>query len=768
MNRPSIARRVRPGELRQRLKRMVLASVCLTQCLANACWAQSLPRATPESVGMSSEHLAHIDTLVEQGIDDKKMPGCVIAVGHRGKLVFLKAYGNRRLLPEPEPMQTDTVFDMASITKPVATATSVMVLWEQGKIRLRDRVASLIPEFAANGKDKITVEQLLTHQGGLIPDNALQDYYDGKEKAFERIYQLSTYVEPGSKFVYTDVGFLLLANLVERLSGQDIHQFSQQYVFQPLGMHETGYVPRAELHPRCAVTEQRDGQWMQGEVHDPRAYQLDGIAGHAGLFSTAEDLAVYAQMMLNGGTYHGKRILSERTVEIMTKGYQVSSGIRGLGWDKRTGYSSNRGENLTEEAFGHGGFTGTVLWIDPGLDLFYILLSNRVHPNGKGSVNHLAGRIGTVVAAAVGKASSSEQPAVRDIEIRSAEPASVEPAADGQTHYKPSPTRVKTGLDVLKESQFAALEDLRVGLITNHTALDQNGNWILPLLHNAQNVNLTTVFSPEHGLEGKLDIPKISDSRDDATGLKVFSLYGADRKPTAEQLRNVDCLVFDIQDIGTRFYTYISTMGLAMQAAQEQGKQFFVLDRPNPIGGEIVSGPMLDDGKESFVGFHNIPVRHGMTAGELAQMFRSELGLSDLRLTVLPLANWQRNQLFDESGLLWVNPSPNMRNLNQAILYPGIGLLETTNLSVGRGTDTPFELIGAPWMDAQQLASELNARQLPGITFIPRVFTPASSVFAGKECRGINVLITDRQAVEPLRVGLEIAVALRRLHSDEW
>ena len=721
-----------------------VAFCALTVGLPSSGHAQHLPRVAPEEVGMSSQHLAEIDRIVAEGIAQKKMPGCVVAVGHRGKLVMLKAYGNRRLFPEPEPMQTDTVFDMASITKPVATATSVMVLLEQGKIRLRDRVADIIPEFGVNGKDQITVHQLLTHQGGLIPDNALKDYYDGKQKAFERIYNLETYVEPGSKFVYTDVGFLLLADLVEKLSGKNVHEFSQEHIFGPLGMIETGYVPAESLQARCAVTEQREGEWIRGQVHDPRAYELNGIAGHAGLFSTAEDLAVYAQMMIGGGKYQGKRILSEATVQKMTKAYTVNGGTRGLGWDKATRYSSNRGELLSESAFGHGGFTGTVLWIDPELDLFYIFLSNRVHPNGKGSVNHLAGRIGSVIASAIDTFPSDES-----------EQAEAE-------------MPVKTGLDGLLESDFATLKGKRVGLITNHTALDSRGQWIVPLLHKSSNVNLTAIFSPEHGLAGKLDIPEIGDSQDSGTGMKVFSLYGKSRKPTPEQMQQVDCLVFDIQDIGARFYTYISTMGLAMEAAAESGKEFIVLDRPNPIGGEVVSGPMMDEDKFSFVGFHSLPVRHGMTVGELATMFQKERGLEDLKLTVVPVENWQRGQLYDETGLLWVNPSPNMRNLNQALLYPGIGLLETTNLSVGRGTDTPFEIFGAPWIKAQELSSELNGLNLPGVRFVPRKFTPESSVFADEECQGINILITDRETLQPIRTGFAIATTLRKLYPSDW
>ncbi|MCA9169638.1 MAG: serine hydrolase, partial [Planctomycetales bacterium] len=349
-----------------------------------------LPLTTPESVGLRSERLAQIDSIVAEGLAADRMPGCVIAIGRRGQLAMLKAYGNRQTEPTTLPMTVDTVFDMASITKPVATGTSVMMLLEQGKLRLREPVTTYFPNFGSHGKDSIKLTHLLTHHSGLIADNALSDYDGDRANSWKNIEALELSVQVASKFVYSDVGFIVLGELVQQVSGQNVHEFTQQHLFQPLGMTETGYLPAAELKARCAPTEQRDGQWLQGVVHDPRAARMDGIAGHAGLFSTAADLAVYAQMMLQGGSYHGVRVLSPSTVELMTSAYEVSGNVRGLSWDKNSVYSSNRGENFSARAFGHGGFTGTVLWIDPELDLFFIFLSNRVHPNGKGNVNSLA------------------------------------------------------------------------------------------------------------------------------------------------------------------------------------------------------------------------------------------------------------------------------------------------------------------------------------------------------------------------------------------
>ncbi|QDU08617.1 exo-beta-N-acetylmuramidase NamZ domain-containing protein [Gimesia aquarii] len=705
-----------------------------------------LPRVKPKAVGMDARRLAMIDFVVQRGLDRKSMPGAVVLVGYQGKVVFLKAYGDRQLQPERVPMTTDTVFDMASLTKPIATATSVMQLVEQGKIKLTDPVSKYIPEFAVNGKQDITVYQLLTHQGGLIPDNSIKDYRDGAKKAMERIYALKLYYKPGTRFVYTDVGFILLADIIKRVTGQSVHEYSSKNVFQPLGMNETGYLPGPKLKKRAATTQQREDRWMQGEVHDPRAYRLGGVAGHAGLFSTAEDLAVYAQAMLKGGSYAGAQILKPETVKMMTRGYPVDDVKRGLGWDVLSRYSSNRGDFLSKQAFGHGGFTGTSIWIDPAQDLFVIFLSNRVHPDGKGSVNSLAGRIGTIAAAAIDQRS-----------IQQSTPAVA--ASDALS--------VLTGIDVLRENQFKSLKGLKIGLITNHTGLSRDGKSTVEILHEASDVHLRTLFSPEHGFAGKLDVSKIGDSTDQKTGLKIFSLYGKTRTPTPESLRGLDAIVFDIQDIGARFYTYISTMGNAMQAAQKQGLKFIVLDRPNPINGVDFAGPVLDDGAQSFVGYHRIPVRHGMTVGELARMFNSEMKIN-VDLQVIPLQNWKREMYFDETGLTWVNPSPNMRNLNEAVFYPGIGLLETTNLSVGRGTDTPFEWIGAPWLDGMKLARQLNQAGLPGVRFVPVQFTPSSSKYSGELCGGVNFIITDRRVFQSVRTGLEVAHQLRLLFPDQW
>lgn len=355
----------------------------------------------PLDVKLDDKKLVEIEPLVMQAIGERKLPGCVIAIGRDSRIAYLRAFGNRALEPEVVPMTIDTVFDVASLTKPIATATCVMKLIESGRLKLSDRVSQHLPDFTSEGKDAITVEQLLIHQGGLIADNALADYQLGPETAWQRIAALKLTAPIGTKFIYSDVSFIVLGELVRRVSSKPLDEFAQQEIFKPLGMSESGYRPTAALKQRAAPTERRNGEWIKGDVHDPRAHLLGGVAGHAGLFSTIEDLARYAAMMANGGEYNGVRVLQEVTWREMTTAREVSSGKRGLGWDMKTGYSSNRGATMSERAFGHGGFTGTALWIDPETKLFVIFLSNRVHPNGKGLVNPLAGKIGTIAADAV-------------------------------------------------------------------------------------------------------------------------------------------------------------------------------------------------------------------------------------------------------------------------------------------------------------------------------------------------------------------------------
>jgi uncharacterized protein YbbC (DUF1343 family)/CubicO group peptidase (beta-lactamase class C family) len=677
-----------------------------------------------------------IDQLMQQAVERGDVPGAVILVLHRGEIVYRKAHGLRARIPASEQMTVDTVFDLASLTKPIATATSIMLLAERGKLRLTDKAAAHWPEFGQNGKDRITIDQLLTHTSGLIGDNPEKDYLDGRAKALERICQLKLVAEPGERFTYSDVAYIVLGELVQRISGSPLDEFAAKNIFAPLGMRETTFKPGDDLKKRCAPTEQREGRWIRGEVHDPRAYRLGGVAGDAGLFSTADDLAIYARMFHGGKSVLAKSTLAQMTEPRAVPLTQLSPSVRGLrtyGWDMDTRYSSNRGEAFPSgSSFGHTGFTGTSIWIEPASRTAVIFLSNRVHPTAKNNINRLRGEVATLAAAACGVL----------------------------------PAGVQTGIDVLEREKFARLKGKHIGLVTNHTGRDREGRSTIDVLYKAEGLQLVALFSPEHGIRGAVD-EKISDSKDERTGLPIYSLYGARRRPTAETLQGVDTLIFDIQDAGCRFYTYISTLGEVMAAAAEHQCKVLVLDRPNPIGGVAVEGPFLDAGRESFVGWHRLPIRHGLTVGELALLFNAERKIG-ADLEVVRMEGWRRGRLFDRTGLTWVNPSPNLRSLTAALLYPGIGLLETTNISVGRGTDRPFEWIGAPWLNGAQFAAALRQLDLPGLRFVPLRLTPSSSTHKGKECGGVQLIVDDWARFQPLRSGLAIASELRRRYPDSW
>jgi len=431
-----------------------------------------------------------------------------------------------------------------------------------------------------------------------------------------------------------------------------------------------------------------------------------------------------------------------------------------LAWDTPEGPNSSAGDYFSARAFGHTGFTGTSIWIDPATDVFVIFMSSRLHPDGKGDVTALRARVATIVGAAL---TAPVPGAARDAGWHRA----VRTAPSSPARASPAPASVSTGIDVLRAQAFRPLRGLRIGLVTNHTGIARDGTTTIDLLAEAPDVNLVSLFSPEHGIRGMLDA-NVPSSRDEATGLPIHSLYGDTRRPTAEMLAGLDAIVIDLQDIGTRFYTYMTTMAYVLEEAAPRGLSVFVLDRPNPIGGTLVEGPALDESAVGFTGYLSaMPIRHGLTMGELATVFNAERQIG-AALTVIPMDGWARDRWYGETGLIWENPSPNMRNLYAATLYPGIGAFEHTNISVGRGTDRPFEQIGAPWIDGVRLADALHARSLPGVRFYPISFTPTASRFAGQRCQGVFIVITDRDALRPVRVGVEIAAALQRLFPNDF
>jgi uncharacterized protein YbbC (DUF1343 family)/CubicO group peptidase (beta-lactamase class C family) len=711
--------------------------------------------------------LASVDAVIEQAIHDGNIPGAVLLVGHNGQVIYRKAYGNRALEPRREPMTLETTFDLASLTKVVATTTAVMKLVEQGKIRLNDPVAKYLPEFGQNGKEDITVRQLLTHYSGLGPDLDLKTIWEGKETAYQMAFGEAPEAPPGSRFAYSDVNFIVLGALVERVSGETLDKYCERRIFAPLKMMHTRFTPPAALRTKIAPTQYDENEHMlRGVVHDPTARRMGGVAGHAGLFSTADDLAKFSQALLNGG----EGVLSALSVEKMTRPEQPPSApvLRGFGWDIDSPFSSNRGDLLPVGSYGHTGFTGTSMWIDPTTQTYIILLANAVHPRGKENAIALRSKVATAVAAAL-PLTASEKEALRWESITGYNEA--QSAARRMSVRNGS---VKTGIDVLEEHGFNVLQvagrKKRIGLLTNQTGVDADGRRTIDALAQAPGVSLDAIFSPEHGVTGTLDTLNVSNSTDAATGIPVYSVYGgkdAARRPSADVMKQLDAVVFDIQDAGVRFYTYETTLGYFLEAAASAAVEVIVLDRPDPITGSFVQGPVSDAGRENFTNYGTVPVRQGMTMGELAKMYNAERNIN-AKLTVVAMEGWQRGDWFDSTGLAWVNPSPNLRSVTEAGLYPGVGLIEGTNVSVGRGTDTPFELLGAPWMKGRELASYLNARGIAGVRFVPVTFTPTASNYAGQKCEGVNLVLTERNALDGPELGIELAAALRKLYPADF
>jgi uncharacterized protein YbbC (DUF1343 family)/CubicO group peptidase (beta-lactamase class C family) len=719
---------------------------------------------------MVAVHLAAVDAVIEQAIHDGNIPGAVLIVGHNGQVMYRKAYGSRALEPHREAMSLDTIFDLASLTKVIVTTTAVMQLVERGKVRLNDPVAKYLPEFKQNGKEDITVRQLLTHYSGLEPDMNLKTSWEGKQTAYQMAFAEVPQDPPGSKFSYSDINFIVLGALIEQVSGEALDEYSTRHIFSPLKMTHTRFVPpldqRAGWIEKIAPTQYDENEHMlRGVVHDPTARRMGGVAGHAGLFSTANDLAKFAQALLNGGG----GILSPLSVEKMTQPEQPPAApvLRGFGWDIDSPFSSNRGDLLPIGSYGHTGFTGTSMWIDPTTKTYIILLTNAVHPRG-GNAIALRSKVGTAVAAAL-PLTASEKEALRWQSITGYNEA--QSAARRMNSRNGS---VKNGIDVLEEHKFDILQiadrKKRVGLVTNQTGIDADGRRTIDVLAKAPGVSLDAIFSPEHGITGTLDTLHVSDTKDDATGVTVYSVYGgkdAARRPSLDVLKQLDAVVFDIQDAGAPFFTYETTLGYFLEAVAQAGVELIVLDRPDPVTGSFVQGPVADAGHESFTNYWAVPVRHGMTMGELAKMFNSERNIN-AKLTVVPMEGWQRGDWFDSTGLTWISPSPNLRSVTEAALYPGVALIEGTNVSVGRGTDTPFELLGAPWVKGRELAAYLNARGIAGVRFVPVTFTPTAAIYNGKKCGGVNIVLTERNALDAPELGVELAAALRKLYPADY
>jgi len=780
-----------------RVAGLVLALTCSSLLLPH-CRAEEPPSSPRHRAAAAQQQydFGAVSTAVDQAIAAKKLPGAVVLINHDGKTVFEHAYGNRALEPKVEPMTEDTIFDMASLTKCLVTATAVMQLYEQHKLAFDDPVAKYLPTFAANGKENVTIRELLTHYSGLPEDVSLKDNWGlttpDKTEGIRRAMNATLYGPPGVTFKYSDINFITLGALVETISGQPLEVYAQEHIFKPLKMTHTRYLPSPSLIPSIAPTAYDDqgdattnpdfNKMLRGTVHDPSTRRMGGVAGHAGVFSTAGDVALFAQALLDKLAGRPSDFpLQQATLKLMTQPEQPATaaggatiftqdgkpttGIaaRGFGWDINSAFSRPRGEVFPIGSFGHTGFTGTSLWIDPASDTFVVVLANSVHPRGAAPISPLRGQIATAAAEALHL--YDKQPAAGTL----------------------------TGIDVLEATHFAALAEaakrhgghLRLGLLTNQTGLDREGRRTIDILqHSLPDIQLKRLFSPEHGLLGVKDTTKLGNDIDPATQLPVISLYGAkpeQRRPSQESLKDLDAVVIDLQDVGVRFFTYEVVVGYFLEAAAQAHIEIILLDRPNPIGGLAIEGPVSDVGAESYNNYMPMPVRNGMTLGELALYFNSERQITSAtspnihvpiraQLTVIAMRNWKRTYFFDDTGLKWTNPSPNLRSFTAAILYPAIGLTEMTNISVGRGSDKPYEHIGAPYINGQELADYLNARKIAGVSFTPTNFAVAEDANRypshGKTIPGISFNVTDRTTLDSPELGIELLSALHHLYPD--
>lgn len=718
--------------------RVFLAALVFSLCaLLAGCRPPSpvTPPPAPQAEQLQAFH--EVDRLLEGFRERGAFPGGVLAVGHRGALIHLHPFGQLTYEADAPPVTADTLYDLASLTKVVATTTMAMILVDEGKLDLDQPVRELLPGFQGPGKEAVTMRHLLTHSSGLAALAPLYKEIEGRPAYLERIQAMDLVYPTGSRSLYSDLGIILLGEILEKTAGQPLDTFVEERVFAPLGMRATQFRPPAELRPRIAPTEEDPwrGRLVHGEVHDENAFAMGGVAPHAGLFGTAGDLARFAQMLLNGGTLDGHRIVSRETVDLFTRRAGIPGSDRALGWDTKSAEGSSAGTLFSPDSFGHTGFTGTSMWMDPERQLFVILLTNRVHPTRE---NNLIREV---------------RPAVADAVVRALSPP------------------VRAGLDRIAAGETGPLEGKRLGLIVHGASVTADGRHAIDVLREGQ-LNVVRLFAPEHGLRGQAAAGEgVESGLDPVSGLPLVSLYGERRQPSPADLAGLDALVFDLQDAGVRFYTYISTLILALQAAAGSGVEFVVLDRPNPLGGERIEGPVSAPRKfvpESFLNFAPGPLVHGMTLGEMARHVNARLE-RPARLTVVPMEGWTRRMTWAGTGRPWVPPSPNLRSAEAAMAYPGTALLEAANVSEGRGTGAPFLLLGAPWLDVSAVPVSVPGTRLEPVRFTPRA-SPAAPhpKYEDQECQGLRVHVTDPEVLEPYRLGVDLLATLSRQPGFAW
>jgi len=681
---------------------------------------------------MKTEQAIFIKKAFKNALEESHAPGGVLYIGSKDSTHLHIASGQRQTFPKSKPAKKDTLYDMASITKVVGTVTAIMQLKEQGKLSLEQSVTDFVPLMEL--KD-MTLKHLLTHTSGLV---AVERYFTSMtslDRMLQRYAKEGIERLPDIEHLYSDVGFMLLGRVVEEASRESLDVYTKKNIFDPLEMNRTSYNPPEEWLKNCAPTE--NDPWRQklvhGEVHDENTWAVGGVSGHAGIFSTASDMAKFCRGLMDG------TILSVDSVREMTSmNIKPLYPWQGLGWQidpwstKKTGFLPSR------TAFGHTGWTGTSIWIDPDRDLFTILLSNTCHPNREDRDNETLRRtIHTAV---------------------------------GNSFY--AKTNLHTGLDRLARENFKIVEDRTFALLTNHAAVDQHGRHVLDVLGFAPKLQIKRLYSPEHGIRGQAEAgEKIAGQE---SSVPVTSLYGKRKAPSSEELAEIDVFLIDLQDIGARYYTYMATMKACLEACAQASVPVVVLDRPNPVNGITIEGPIAQN-TTSLVSCTAIPIRHGMTMGELAVWFQeNDLKGLGLKLDINYLDNWQPRRMFDECTYPWVAPSPNMPDAETALVYVGTCLIEGTNLNEGRGTETPFKIVGAPWLNAQKLLKLISSDDHAGCRLEAAKYTPVSipgkstnPKFKDEECEGIRIHVENPTKVHGFQVALAIITGIRELHPDQ-
>lgn len=667
---------------------------------------------------------------LQRAVQLAEVPGAVLCVGDLDTTYFLGAHGDRQLIPDRAPSQNETLYDLASLTKVVCTATAIMQLRDQDRLSLDQPVTDFIPipEFRA-----MTLRHLFTHTSGLVPGF----WYYKTMTTFEEM--MEHYADEGIKHPvdyhhdYSDVGFMLLGKVVEISSGQTLDHYFQQHIATPLQLTRTRFTPPEDWKANTAPTEDDRNfrnQLIHGVVHDENAYALGGVSGHAGLFSTAGDLAKFCRGLLEG------LLLSNDTLrEMTTLGIKPLYPWQGLGWQIDPWLTKSTGFLPSRTAFGHTGWTGTSMWLDREKGLFTVLLSNSCHPDRNTRDNTTLRR---------------------EVHI-----------AIAREFY--TTTNTHSGLDRIIRENFSRIQGKRIALLTNHAAVDQTGRHILDALAECPDLRLIRLFSPEHGIRGQAEAGEKVDGQE--SPVPVTSLYGTRKAPTPAELNDIELFVVDLQDIGVRYYTYMATMKNCIEACAKARVPILILDRPNPLGGVTLEGPIAQE-TESLVSCSEIPARHGMTMGELGLWFAQR----DLRphrpnITINYLDSWQPQRLFPQISLPWRAPSPNMPSFETALVYVGTCLIEGTNLNEGRGTDTPFLIFGAPWLDAAGIIDAIPPELTPGLTLTAEAYTPrsipgkaTSPKFQDQECQGIRIAIQHPKAVRAFRTTLALIIAIRERH----